>query len=220
MIILGIDSAGSGCAACVWQDGKVLCVKSEPMLRGQDARLIPLVMDVMDEAGISFERIDRVAVTKGPGSFTGLRVGISAARGLGLAANKDVIGIDRFSIYEAQHKSRPLLVVLDSRRQELFCKLFEAHGAQDVALMTPQEIANKVRGMADIKIAGDTADILCDQAGLSVIGNMEAEVVTCAALAAAAVAGNEEFLPRPLYLRQPDVTVGKERCFACASGAP
>ena len=99
MMVLGIDSAGAGCGVCVWQDGRVLASAFEAMERGQDRRLVPLILEVMQKAGADFDTLDRIAVTRGPGSFTGLRIGIAAARGIGLAASKSVLGIDRFAIY-------------------------------------------------------------------------------------------------------------------------
>src|SRR5271168_4937059 len=102
MLILSLDSAGAGCGVTVWRDGKILATHAEHMERGQDQRLMPLVLEIMKKAGVTFGDLDRIAVTRGPGSFTGLRIGLAAARGIGLAANKPVIGIDRFSIFHAQ----------------------------------------------------------------------------------------------------------------------
>ena len=106
MIVLSLDSAGSGCAACVWQDGQVRSLQTEKMSRGQDARLVPLVLAVLQEAKLGFADVDRIAVTRGPGSFTGLRIGLSAARGFGLAADTPVLGIDRLAIFHAQHAQK------------------------------------------------------------------------------------------------------------------
>lgn len=84
MLILSLECAGGGCGACVMKDDVVLALAEESMARGQDARLMPLVQEVMARAGVDYAELDRVAVTRGPGSFTGLRIGLAAARGLGL----------------------------------------------------------------------------------------------------------------------------------------
>ncbi len=105
MLILSLDSAGNGCGACVWHDGNILASAEEPMERGQDQRLMPLILDIMKKANVTFDQLDRIAVTRGPGSFTGLRIGLAAARGIGIASGKPVIGIDRFSIFHAQMDS-------------------------------------------------------------------------------------------------------------------
>src|SRR6201996_9161121 len=124
MLILSLDSAGSGCSACVWRDGKVLAEAHEAMHRGQDQRLMPLILQTLKQANVDFPQLDRIAITRGPGSFTGLRIGLAAARGIGLAAEKPVIGIDRFSIYreQVQRADKDLLVIIESKRRELYCQ--------------------------------------------------------------------------------------------------
>src|SRR6202008_278125 len=90
MLILAIDTALDACAAAVLDTGtgKVIAMESQAMKRGHAEALMPLIARVMKETGIPFTALDRIAVTSGPGSFTGLRVGLSAARGLALAAGK------------------------------------------------------------------------------------------------------------------------------------
>lgn len=205
MLILSLDSAGAGCGAAIWRDGKILAEKSEPMERGQDRRLIPLVLETLKEAKVSFDDFDRIAVTRGPGSFTGLRIGLAAARGIGLAANKPVLGIDRFSIFRAQiaETDKPLLVVINSKRKELYCRFYPAQGAAaEPAMMTVEEIAHFLRDNPGTIVTGDASvsGVIFQKIPVS-------ETVTAAALAASADANDPAFLPRPLYLRAPDVTV-------------
>ena len=195
MLILSIDSAGSGCGVCVWQDGQVLSQSIEHMQRGQDARLMPMVVNAMEKAKKTFIDLDRIAVTRGPGSFTGLRVGLAAARGIGLAASKPVLGIDRFAIYHAEHAGKDVLTVIDSKRAEFFCKFFSANGAADEAvLMTQAQIGAFMKDHLSTVLVGDT-----------VASNINV-VATSASLASIADVGHANYLPRPLYLRAPDVT--------------
>lgn len=204
MLILSIDCAGSGCGVCVARDGQNVAMKREPMARGQDGRLVPLIEEIMAEAHANYEDLDRIAVTRGPGSFTGLRIALATARGIGLAAGKPVFGIDRFSILERQIPSRPLLSVIDSRRAEFFCRLALADGTKtDPVLMDSNKIKELLETRPEIKIAGDGALSL----GAATIPVTEDEVVTAAELASEAVEGAVETLPRPLYLRAPDVTM-------------
>jgi len=88
MLILAIDTALDACAAGVLDtdSSKLIAQESQPMKRGHAEALMPLIARVMKASGISFASLDRIAVTTGPGSFTGLRVGLSAARGIALAA--------------------------------------------------------------------------------------------------------------------------------------
>ena len=103
MLILAIDTALDACAAGVLDTdaGKLIAQESQPMKRGHAEALMPLIARVMKESGIAFLSLDRIAVTTGPGSFTGLRVGLSAARGIALAANKPVVGLTTLTAYAA-----------------------------------------------------------------------------------------------------------------------
>jgi tRNA threonylcarbamoyladenosine biosynthesis protein TsaB len=214
MLILGLDAAGHACAACVWQDGEVLAAAEERMERGQDARLVPLTLEVMARAGTDFKQLDRIAVTRGPGSFTGLRIGLATARGFGLAAGKPVIGMDRFSLYREQQKAQlaDVLVVLDSKRLELFCRLYSGQGVpHEGGMMTPEQIAALVRERPHVAVCGDANDLLHPllKESVAYLEANESEVITCAALVALADPQDPVFLPRPLYLRAPDVTLGR-----------
>ena len=95
MRVLAIDTALAACSAAVLDTeyGGIVANESLPMTRGHAEALMPLLKRVMDAAGLTFSDIDRVAVTTGPGSFTGLRVGIAAARGIALAADKPAVGV-------------------------------------------------------------------------------------------------------------------------------
>lgn len=100
--ILGIDCASEGCAAALLREGDVISQRQEFMARGQDSRLLVLVQEVLAEAQLSFAELNAIAVTTGPGSFTGIRIGLAAAAGIGLAADKPVLGFNRFKILEHQ----------------------------------------------------------------------------------------------------------------------
>ncbi len=197
MRILALDCCGASCGAGLWQDGKLLAFSMERMGRGQDARLMPMVCAVMAEARCGFDELDRIAVARGPGSFTGMRVGLAAARGMGLASCKPVIGIDRFSIYRRMHPGKNVLVVIDSRRAELFCKFFPAEGQSGEAVMMTRAQIERFRGLhPQTELVGD-AEKPEDERVLAV----------CAELAATADPQDPAFQPRPLYIRAPDVTL-------------
>lgn len=205
MLILSLDCAGPACGVCVWQNGHVLTANNEAMQRGQDARLMPMILATLEQASIGFADLDRIAVTRGPGSFTGLRVGLATARGLSLAAQKPVIGINRFSIYHharrtyaTPHTGENILVVLDSKRAEFFCQFFpDLAPPHEPALMDQQQIDEFISKHPDCVVIGDTQ-------------NMDIDVTAIAAeLAAVADPDAPDFRPSPLYLRAPDVTLSK-----------
>src|ERR1700735_1696195 len=126
MLILAIDTALDACAACVLDTdaGALLAQESQAMKRGHAEALMPLIGRVMKQAGIAFAALDRIAVTTGPGSFTGLRVGLSAARGIGLAANKPVVGVTTLTAYAAPvvsaNNEPPVIAAIDARHDQVY----------------------------------------------------------------------------------------------------
>lgn len=142
-------------------------------------------------------------MTRGPGSFTGLRIGLAAARGIGLASDRPVLGVDRFEIYREAygHSGKNLLVVLEFKRSELFCRFFPYSGvAHEASMMMHEQIKNFLDQHPNTDIVGDANFI---DASYAIVN----EAIGSAAWAAQAVASNPEHLPRPLYLRAPDITV-------------
>src|SRR5258705_11070212 len=105
MRVLAIDTALDACAAAVLDTGRaeIIASASLTMTRGHAEAVMPLIARVMDAAKTEFAKLDRIAVTTGPGSFTGLRVGISAARGLALAAGKPAVGLTTLSGFAAPY---------------------------------------------------------------------------------------------------------------------
>lgn len=209
MLILSIDSAGNGCAACLWQDGQVLAEAQESMTRGQDQRLIPLINDMMRSLHTEYDALDRIAVTRGPGSFTGLRIGLAAARGIGLASNKPVLGISRFDLYRVALDgcTNPRLIVIDSRRAELYALSLSPDDQASAPLMwTRDEIMAHAAQYPDIVCTGDTGHDWLP----GFHQTEQNEVVIAAGLAATADHRNAAYQAQPLYVRPPDVTVKKQ----------
>lgn len=207
MITLAFDTCLAACSAAVVEDGRVLATRGDPMLRGHQERLAPLVAEVMAEAGLSFDRLDRVGVTVGPGSFTGLRVGLAFAKGLGAALSIPVVGV---GLLEALAEplaaaSGPVFAVLDAKRGQVYLQAF----ADGAALMAPDALElgvaqarlAELAGHGRATLIGSGAPLLAEiLPGARVIAADHADPAAVARLAAA----RAPTPPRPLYLRAPD----------------
>lgn len=127
-VLLAIDTAAARLQLALF-DGAHVEQLFEVMAQGQAERLFPALGELLDRAGRAYADLDRIAVTSGPGSFTGLRIGLSAARGLGLALARPVVGVPSLlALSLAAPAGRPAAVLLDARRGEAYLQLFAAPG--------------------------------------------------------------------------------------------
>ena len=215
MRVLAIDTALSACAAAVLDTHHAAVTASETlaMVRGHAEAVMPLIARVMDQAGIDFGQLDRIAVTTGPGSFTGLRVGISAARGLALAADKPIIGLTTLAAFAAPHiaedDTMPVVAAIDARHDHVYLQIFGARGrtlvaprvaslreAVRAALLNPSRIVGSAANLiASAWPKTEPPPTAVDQRGAP-------DISWIARLAAAADEGRGS--PKPLYLRAPD----------------
>lgn len=215
MRVLAIDTALAACAAAVLDTRHTTVVASEsiPMTRGHAEAIMPLIARVMDQAGIEFSDLDRIAVTTGPGSFTGLRVGISAARGIALAAGKPAVGLSTLAGFAAPHIAEndhsAVVAAIDARHEHVYLQVFGAGGKTVVPpRIAPLREALRAAMTAPARIVGSGAEliaaqwpktepppVLVEQLGAPDIGWI-------ARLGAAAAEGHGP--PKPLYLRAPD----------------
>jgi len=206
MIVLAIDTCLDACQAAVWRDGAVLAARSEPMRRGHQERLAPMVEETMQGAALAFAAIDRVGVTVGPGSFTGLRVGLAFAKGLGLALDRPVVGVGGLAAL-AEGLGGFVASVIDAKRGQAYLQAF----ADSRALMAPDVLPVETAaarltelwsgGVASL--VGPGAALLAGViAGARTIDRPAPDPASIAAIAARA--GPPFPPPRPLYLRAPD----------------
>ncbi len=138
--VLAFDTAGPWIEACLrWQDGRVLR-RVELMEKGQAERLLPVLQDLLAEAGLTWSGLDRFAVGTGPGNFTGVRIAVAAARGLALASGRPALGVTRLEAL-AHGLPRPLTVIEDARRDEVYVQAFAATGADAARLAKLDAIA-------------------------------------------------------------------------------
>lgn len=215
MRILAIDTALGACSACIVEAGSEdpLSAETLAMERGHAEALLPLIERVVSRVDGGFESLDRVAVTVGPGSFTGSRVGIAAARAIGLASRVPVLGVSTLSALLAPlvtSGARGLLAAaIDARHGHVF---FQAVAPGGGAIVAPAHLSlrDAVRqiGAGPVTIAGSGSGLVAAEAaalGVEVIVHDVApapDIVWVARLGL--VASPEEALARPLYLRSPD----------------
>src|SRR6202158_5217520 len=134
MLVLAMDTSLDACAAGFLdtEAGKLMAQESQTMKRGHAEALMPLIARVIKESGIAFAALDRIAVTTGPGSFTGLRVGLSAARGIALAANKPVVGLTTLTAYAApvvsESGEHPVISAIDARHDQVYFQAVSGDG--------------------------------------------------------------------------------------------
>jgi tRNA threonylcarbamoyladenosine biosynthesis protein TsaB len=188
MIVLGIDTTLDACSVASVRDGHTLAHLYEQMTRGQAERLAPMARETALDAGVAFAQLDRIAVTTGPGSFTGVRVGLSFARALALALNRPCIGV---STLEA--------LALEDGEEGVRAALIETPGASYFALYE-----NGVARIAPRPIERGEHQALVGGAHLKGPGM----TVNAAALAVRGASLDPALcLPNPTYLRAPHVTL-------------
>jgi len=216
MRILAFDCAGAGCAAALTADGKLLAARSVVAERGHAQLLIPMLSELLDEAGLAFGDVDRFAVTTGPGSFTGIRVALAAAHGLALGTGKPIVGVTVFEAMAAAAPSIPtrLLVAIDSRRAELFVQLFDAKGqpTAEPAMLPPASVADWT-GPGELTLTGDAARLVAPHLAGMIDNAPEdwAAQVDPAIVARLAEGRPVGPPPAPFYLRAPDAVPAKVR---------
>jgi tRNA threonylcarbamoyl adenosine modification protein YeaZ len=215
MLVLAIDTALEACSAAVFdtEGAGITAHETLPMARGHAEALIPLIKRVLDRARLDFSRIDRIAVTTGPGSFTGLRVGIAAARGIGLAAGKPMVGLSTLAAFAAPYiaadDTLPVVVAIDARHDHVYLQVFGPGGRTLVTpRLAPLREALRVAATGAPRLTGSAANLLAaawpaGEPAPSLVEQRQApDIAWVARLGAAALDTGQP--PKPLYLRAPD----------------
>lgn len=226
-LILGIDTATNGCGAALVRDGALLARRQEHMARGQSEALMPMVRDILGEAGVEVRDLDAVAVTRGPGAFTGLRIGLAAARAFALAIGRPCLGIGTFEALAADAADAlaadaadalaedvdAVLIAIETKRDDLYVCVTDRTGTPlgEGRAAPPADVVDMCAPYARIAVAGDGAE-----RALAALGRADAVPImgcalprpeTVARLAARHLADPAGAPPTPLYLRPPDVTL-------------
>ncbi|WP_349957310.1 tRNA (adenosine(37)-N6)-threonylcarbamoyltransferase complex dimerization subunit type 1 TsaB [Rhizobium sp. ZPR3] len=206
MIVLALDTAGVDCAAAVYDSGSdsVMGEVTETIGRGHAEHLMHVVDEALAKADVALSAIERVVVTVGPGSFTGIRIGVAAARGFALSLNVPAVGVTTLEVMAAtarqQNPGKSVLAAIDAKREEIYLQAFDADGnpldeARAVTIDETRTIASAFDGI----VTGTAVARLSDAPPAERPDAFPIAIV--ARLGAGKPAGEK---PKPLYLRGPD----------------
>jgi tRNA threonylcarbamoyladenosine biosynthesis protein TsaB len=218
MNILALDTSMGACSAAALRAGdgpvRVLHLREQMMERGHAEAVMPMVAEVMQEAGLDFADLDLIAATTGPGSFTGVRIAIAAARGLALVTRAKLYGTDSLTVMaraafaSGVTQSAPFAVAVDARRGMLYLGLYDETGRKlDGPLLIAPGDAALLPPMLKVAV-GSGAALLAEAAarrGKRIEPAMPELQPSAGVLAEIAhEAGETVAVLRPLYLRPPD----------------
>lgn len=218
MNILSLDTCFDACSAAAGRGLRTLTpaisFAYEPMQKGHAEQLLPMVQAVMSEANLEFAALDRIAVTYGPGTFTGTRISVSAARALALATGAEIVAISSLrlmamSSFIPAAPTRHIAIATDARRGEVYLEIFDRHSLQSVVGPQCVAIGDAVRmlGPSPIIIAGSGAEALAEaarQSGSDATAILPALLPDAFDMLFVAAELPTSATVRPLYLRPPD----------------
>lgn len=206
MIILALDTAGVACAAALYDSGgKAMLGEASDMIgKGHAEHLMGIIDRVLDAADMAPSAIGKIAVTVGPGSFTGIRVGVAAARGFALSLGVPAVGVTTLETMAAarldKRPGRPVIAAMDAKRGEIYLQQF---GPDGVAVSAPRAVlldeAKALVDGFDGEIVGSATSLLRPDESVDHLDRFPISVV--ARLGAVAPVSQK---PKPLYLRGPD----------------
>lgn len=221
MRLLAFDTATSATTvALVGADGRALELRDDPAPGARPrhaSQLLPLVHEVMQRAQVNWPEIERIAVGVGPGTFTGLRIGLATAQALAASSDRPLVGVSTLAALAAAVPDEPVLAVIDARRGEAFAAAYAAGDAPagappalEPSVLTPEQLAAAARELGPLLAVGDGAvkfrDLL-EQAGATVPSDEDprhrVSAVWHCHLAASLPVGPAA-ATKPLYLRVPD----------------
>jgi len=216
MISLAIDTAGKNCAACLYdsENGSVLAELSEEIGKGHAERLMGIVTDVMAQADMSYQDIEKIITSIGPGSFTGVRVGVATARGFGLGLDIPVVGVTNLEglmviADQDANLSSPIAALIKAGRDQAYGQFnFDCSWAkaQTPFIAPVSQIVSVLNQQTQpVTLIGDGSSPVSQMLEVQFIAieNIsQADIATIAKIGAARPHSDEK--PEPLYLRKPD----------------
>lgn len=220
MKILAMDTAAASCSVALWQDDKVVLSNLQEMTRGHASELFPMVEALLKDASLTISELDALAVTVGPGAFTGLRIGLSAARGFSVASKVPVIGVTTLEALNqgVGVQNCPVLCALDAKRADLYAQAFGVGGAalSEPVAQLPEDVVGLLgEEKGRVMVAGDSFERLKDLLAEKGFEPACSEVRLPEARFVAEVAATKglpkegEGRPSAFYIRPPDAAIPK-----------
>jgi tRNA threonylcarbamoyladenosine biosynthesis protein TsaB len=219
MKILAVDTALGACSAAILDDDKVLAHRFIAMERGHAEALAPMVEDVARESGLAFSALDRLAVTTGPGTFTGQRVGLAFMRGLRVALKRPLIGITTLEAMcaaaMAEAKTQYAAAIHDARRGEAYLSIISAsETVLPPSLVILGDAGSQISALipsgASVGLAGTAAELVAAKMRAAHVTSVrQPDALWVARLALHAPETGDA--PHPLYLRAPDAKLPTAR---------
>lgn len=220
MRVLALDTSGPACSVALWENGLV-GARRETMDRGHSEALIPMIRDLMSAHAWTMDDLGLIAVTTGPGAFTGLRIGLAATKGLALATGTPCIGVTTFQVLaqgipETERGDTPFLLAIASKRPDLYVQLFDGDLSpqSQACCVLSGDLADVVVEAPKLRIVGDARDEAADALranGHHVLTSEAANHPDAPRVAEAALAqwkpGETPAPVMPLYIRPPDAVV-------------
>jgi tRNA threonylcarbamoyladenosine biosynthesis protein TsaB len=225
MLILALDTSMAACSVCVYDTDKslVIAANQQFMDRGQAEALAPMVQDTMKKAGVGFADLKRIVVTTGPGTFTGVRIGLAMARGLGVALNIPITGITSLAAIAANEAETnlPIVVAVDARAGEIYFASYDKSGHDVTApVVIALAGAHTLLPNHPVRMLGTAADLLLNKMnGHQHVRSDSGDLPIAANFAKlAASIPASDIPPEPLYLRAPDVKPQATKISFCTVG--
>jgi tRNA threonylcarbamoyladenosine biosynthesis protein TsaB len=231
MNVLAFDTCLGGVSVAVrWQGARgewLFCDRFELREGGHAERLMPMIAEAMEEAGLAFWDLARIAVTVGPGTFTGTRIGVAAARALALASNTKTVGVSSLAVMakvaRREIASEAVAVVVDARRGEVYAQLFGVGDA--LSAKSPPELlsideAAQLGGVGSIVFVGSGAASVAAAASRdgrhadARLPDLLPDAIALAQIAATLEPSEAPLVP--FYLRPPDAKVQDGKAIARA----
>jgi len=215
MIVLALDTAGIDCSVALYDltADNVISIQTDMIGKGHAEKLMAQIEAALAEAGITLKDVGRIAVTIGPGSFTGIRVGVATARGLALSLDIEAVGITTLEAMAAHQlesaAGHPVIAAMDAKRGEIYAQPFAADGSPlQEAQALPPEVVTELATRHSATIFGTGAAAIAaakageiSEPGIKTVPD-RFDIATIAKLGAAKPFGSAK--PKPLYLRGPD----------------